>query len=156
MAKNIADYIVDLLDKDNLDLKQTFKRRCTDWKYVLHRDLRENILDDAPLVKSWFYIDICKYLSIMSVKDTSPSKLYMPLTEYQNAIMDVHYFDKHPEIIPFLDKQTAVRICSPELQEIVNFCRSLDLYVFVPWNFNCRFDKNFYVSWEHWKDAIKK
>lgn len=158
MAKNIADYIIDLLDKDDSDFKQIFKR-THDWKYVLHNDIRQNI----HLGNTKMDLDIKKYVKIMCGKNQSlphtlltskdiPSTICYSSEATQQALFEIANFrrnrDQMPDILWCITDYPTARIIDPNLQTLIDYCRSLDFKIHCATYYSVGF--TIHLSWEHW------
>lgn len=179
MAKNVADYIVDLLHANAPDFKTLHKLTTTDWKWLLNKEIEHYMIHIAYSHESPFYkcthmdLNFKTYTDIIEQcktgtkpKRTTCNDIYLdyhiPRTHHsytyeQNFKIQTEIdilkreIDGHPNIIYEEDGTLACKIINPYLQELVDYCKSLGFNLY---HTNTLYsDIRLYLSWSHWPQS---
>jgi len=154
MAKRVAECIIDLLESDKNDLKTFYTRTSKDWKYLLHKDIKHNMCSGAHSLK----LDINKYVNCMEKNYESSTVLFtyhgFPVRSFtdspeERSKINLHIAELKEDktILWFLGvNRPAARITSSRLQELIDYCRRLDLRIV------CyrKLDLEIHINWNHW------
>jgi hypothetical protein len=160
MAKRVAENIIEILEHDESNLKTFYRRICTDWKFVLHQDIKQHMISEGSTCIR-MKLDYAKYCTAIKGDGRlcHATNLYdwnIPVirsyqtTEErqanQNEINDMlKDIDNHPDVLWHSTAQPAARITSPYLQELIDYCKSLDFKII------CYTPKlEICIDWDHW------
>lgn len=154
MGKRVAQHIIDILEDDESDLKKFHERVTTDWKYLFHKDMKQEILEN---VNHYYKSTNLRYNAYCNLYDIRRNQLLSPYeTNEENESILKLYSDKHnhPDIIWSRTKRPVFKVTHPKLQEIIDYCRSLDFKIYGRDDYGSYFIT---LDWKHWvKNKNKK